>query len=205
MNPTELDERLRASAPEGLSEDATAREAALELVAATRVDALQLGHTRLRRRLVLGIPAAALAIGLLTAGSVVAVQNLMPKIITIPVSYTTDTGKTISCQVTIEGDGDNAADTAAIAEYVRSKDWTGLGQRVYDYALAHPWKPNPGDAWEDANGTMHKGDPPMTAAERDNTTWDDALSVFVFAPLPKGLTDGDYGSGWGSTCEGVLH
>jgi hypothetical protein len=211
MELPELDAELRASAPRKLSEDVTTRARLREMVASTRVDAAALKLKLRHRRLIFGIPAAALGIALLTAGSLVVVRDLMPQIETIPIVYTTDTGKTISCHATIDGGGDNATTTQEIADFVKSQDWDGVGQKIYDYAIAHPWEPNPKDSWTDAAGKIHKGDPPMTAAQRDNTSWDDAMSVYIPGPIPKGILATEKGStmvswGWGSQdCTGVLH
>jgi len=203
----EFETRMRASAPDRVSEAPGAAAAARELVTEMRAEAARQRQTRLRKRLVLGIPAAVLGVGLLTAGAVVVI-NEMPVITTIPVTYTTDTGKTVTCHVDIEGSGDDPATTRQIADFVNATDWTGIGQRIYDRAIADPWAPNPKDSYVDADGVEHQGSPPMTAAEQDHESWMRAMSELVPGPLPDSIlaSSPTVSWGWGSDdCDGVLH
>ena len=58
----------------------------------------------------------------------------------IPIVYTTDTGVNVSCREQIffgEPSERDEAD-ARIAEFMRTHDWTGIGQRIYQDALATP-------------------------------------------------------------------
>jgi hypothetical protein len=56
---------------------------------------------------------------------------------TIPITYTTDTGRTINCSIDFSNGETRWVETEfGAVNYLRAQDWTGLGQRIYDEALA---------------------------------------------------------------------
>lgn len=68
----------------------------------------------------------------------------------IPIVYTTDTGVDVTCRFGIHF-GDPTHRTAAdeaLAEFVETHDWTGIGQRIYDEAILNPFVPGPDDDLE---------------------------------------------------------
>jgi hypothetical protein len=68
---------------------------------------------------------------------------------TIPIYYETATGKTINCSIGIafENQG-NGTHAAALTAFVKNHDWTGIGQRIYQEAIDHPFVPGPSDGFE---------------------------------------------------------
>lgn len=61
----------------------------------------------------------------------------------IPIRYITDSGVEVNCRYGIYfGDPEARNDTdEQLAEFVHNHDWTGIGQRIYDEALANPAVP----------------------------------------------------------------
>ncbi len=140
MNPTELDERLSAMARSVSSE---ASSQAIRLVDATMP---RHKRTALRRRWVLPVLAGgaiALTAGAATATAVMShwagvsmplenVRNNEP----IPVTWTTETGHTERCRAYIELRNADPGDQAKLDSAITSRDWSGLGQRLFDNARA---------------------------------------------------------------------
>ena len=60
----------------------------------------------------------------------------------IPVIWTTDTGHSEECRVWLEFRNPEPGDQARLNEAVAKRDWSGLGQQLYDDA---PALPGPGD------------------------------------------------------------
>lgn len=63
--------------------------------------------------------------------------------VTIPIHYTTETGVTVDCTYGIYV-GDPAKRTAAdrkLADYLNTRGWSGIGQEIYDQAMANPFVP----------------------------------------------------------------
>ncbi|MGL3150788.1 hypothetical protein ACSS7Z_10550 [Microbacterium sp. A82] len=80
------------------------------------------------------IPGAIVAVGALTASAVV-VDNLLHADLPLAVEYTTNTGIPVSCTAQIEGGSLFATQPHAVIEYFQTHDFSGIGQRIYDYAL----------------------------------------------------------------------
>ncbi|WP_204533952.1 hypothetical protein [Arthrobacter tumbae] len=101
---------------------------------------------------------------------------------TIPVSYTTDTGRELSCSIDLyNGEMNNVVTSTAAVDYLRAQNWSGIGQRIYDKALVYESAGDP-NAW--------------VSAEIDLTA----------GQLPDGvLKQGDGGLGSSSDCSGELH
>jgi hypothetical protein len=112
----------------------------------------------------------------------------------IPIIYTTDNGMDVSCRYGIYF-GDPAHRTAGdeqLAEFVENHDWTGIGQRIYDEAIANPFVPGPNDDWEVDNQEL-----------RDNFSFNIALSSIIWEEIPKSPQAGWTG-GATSDCTGKL-
>lgn len=132
MNTPTIDEVLSRSSPSVAPSIAT--EAALDALVLETRDAGTHRHATRRRRAAWLIPGAVLAVGALTAGAVV-VDRYTRVDVPIAIEYTTDTGLTVTCTANIEGGSFFAPKPAEVIDYYKTHDFTGIGQRVYDYAL----------------------------------------------------------------------
>lgn len=67
----------------------------------------------------------------------------------IPITYVTDSGVTVNCVygVYLNGPDGRSAEHERAAEFLANEDWTGVGQEIYDFALAHPVTPQEGEVW----------------------------------------------------------
>ncbi|MFE6736180.1 hypothetical protein [Microbacterium sp. NPDC057650] len=113
----------------------------------------------------------------------------------IPIHYETETGVTVDCWYGIYV-GDPANRTEAdqrLADFLNAQDWTGIGQRIYEKAIAEPFAPGPNDDWE-----------VDTQEIRDDFSFNRALSELVDGRVPESLVHD--GMGWGATsnCTGQL-
>lgn len=113
----------------------------------------------------------------------------------IPIIYTTDNGIDVSCRYGIYfGDPANrTAEDEQLAEFVENHDWSGIGQRIYDEAIANPFVPGPNDDWEVDNQEL-----------RDNFSFNNALSLVIWEEIPTDLLQGAQSSGATSDCTGRL-
>jgi len=132
MTASDIDDALRQADP-WAHDDALALMAT-ELAADTRIASAASARRRVRRAAWI-VPAALLGATALTAGALVVTDNLLHEDLPIAIEYTTDTGRAVSCTATIEGGSLFAPREAEVVQYYRSHDFTGIGQRIYDYAL----------------------------------------------------------------------
>ncbi|WZH36713.1 MAG: hypothetical protein PIR02_18500 [Microbacterium enclense] len=66
----------------------------------------------------------------------------------IPITYTTRSGVTVHCVWAVRvGDADRTAQDARIGRALAQTDWEGVGQEIYDRAIANPRGPQPGEVW----------------------------------------------------------
>lgn len=113
----------------------------------------------------------------------------------IPIVYTTDTGVDVSCRYGIYF-GDPATRSAVdeqLAEFVQSHDWTGIGQRIYDEAMANPFVPGPDDDWE-----------VDTQEIRDKFSFNYAIGEVLFGEIPAELQPEGQSAGGAMDCTGQL-
>jgi len=113
----------------------------------------------------------------------------------IPIVYTTDTGVEVSCRFGIYF-GDPASRNATderLAAFVNEHDWTDIGQRIYDEAIADPFVPGPGDEWE-----------VDTPELRDQASFNRATEV-IWEEIPAELLRDGWSSGSTMDCRGQLH
>jgi hypothetical protein len=197
MKPT-IDELIARSAPptgaESLRVQAMIRALAEESRAAVKSSPRSPG-----RRLwwlvapLLAVPAIAFAT---TAGT----EPRMVPDFSIPVNYTTDTGTAVSCSIDLFNMEINYVElTTPEVEYLRAQDWTGVGQRIYDAALAHE-----GDrAWWQAATVGWPGG--ATSDDVQLVAWQHAVDENIFDLIPDGITPTGTGYGVTDQCTGELH
>lgn len=151
-----------------------------------------------RRRRV-ALPVAGLSLIALTAGAIAVPLALrindqsVHVDVTIPISYVTETGRTISCEYGIYvGTPDNRtdADEEAIA-FLKSADWSGIGQEIYEEALANPYVPGPNDDWESDSQEV-----------RDRFSFNQATDIIIARVSAE--VNGLSSLGSTSTCTGEL-
>lgn len=112
----------------------------------------------------------------------------------VPIVYTTDTGVEVSCRYGIYF-GDPAGRTAAderLADFVENHDWTGIGQRVYDEAIANPFVPGPDDDLEVDNQEV-----------RDRFSFSEATEL-IWQEIPDELRYAGQSAGATMDCTGQL-
>ena len=118
----------------------------------------------------------------------------------IPIVYTTDTGVDVSCryEIYIGEPGSRDADDLQLADFMDNHDWAGIGQRIYEYAIANPFAPGP-------DGGMETDTP----QGRDELSLARATSRLIEAEIPESLQGAllKEGTVYSSTtdCKGVLH
>ena len=113
---------------------------------------------------------------------------------TIPIVYTTDSGVKISCEVGIYV-GDPRTRTSAdeaVADFLANEDWTGIGQEIYEEAIANPFVPTSEDGWL-----------VDTQELRDKTSFIHATHL-IDARIPSHLLEDGMSSGGTTTCTGQL-
>lgn len=113
----------------------------------------------------------------------------------IPIVYTTDTGVEVSCRFGIYfGDpADRSAADERLAAFVNEHDWTGIGQRIYEEAIANPFVPGSDDDWE-----------VDTPELRDQSSFHRATQV-IWEEIPDDLLHDGWSSGSTMDCKGQLH
>jgi hypothetical protein len=112
----------------------------------------------------------------------------------IPIQYTTDTGVTVSCSYGLYF-GDPASRTSGderAAEFVQQHDWTGIGQRIYEKAMADPYEPGPNDDWEVDNQEL-----------RDSFSFNRAVNL-LWEEIPADIQANVQSAGATSDCTGQL-
>jgi hypothetical protein len=76
-------------------------------------------------------------------------ENLVAIDARIPITYVTESGVTVNCVygVYLNGPNGRTAEHERAAEFLANENWTGVGQEIYDFALAHPRAPQEGEVW----------------------------------------------------------
>ncbi len=178
-----FEELLKISAPRTASGEPAVQMELDAVVAKSRAQA----RSQIRRRLGLGslaIPALLVpVIALSTTGGTNVRQ--VPDF-SIPISYTTDAGKSVSCTVEFFNGETNYVDTnTAALRYLRTQNWSGVGQKIYDLALTY------------------EGD----ANAKGYSAWSRAEAELIGKTVPAStLRPGDGGFGTNdSDCSGILH
>lgn len=113
----------------------------------------------------------------------------------IPIAYTTDTGVDVTCEYGIYfGNFENRSEAdEQLARFVHEHDWSGIGQRIYDEAIANPFTPGAADDWD-----------VDTQALRDRTSFIEATDL-IWNEIPVELQQGGQSSSATMNCTGQLH
>ncbi|WP_243075536.1 hypothetical protein [Microbacterium sp. SS28] len=178
MSEPMIDDLLARSAPPSRAWEpgVQARLDALVVEARGRARA-----TRRRKTLAWAMTPLALAPALALATTGGTDPRMVPDLV-IPVTYTTDTGRTVSCSLEFfNGELDYVEVSTAAVDHLRTLDWTGIGQRLYDTALRYE-------------------------AAGDSFPWSSAENDLITATIPGELLTADTGGmGGDSDCTGELH
>lgn len=176
MDNSRMDELLRESAPAAASAHDNVRLEVSRMVAVSRSGTA--GRSRAwKRGALVAIPIVAAAPFALVATGSTDVRAAPD--FSIPVSYVTESGQTVACDIDLFNGELFYQETNFVAvDYFSQQDWTGVGQRIYDRAIAL-----------ESLGV----DGPWQAAEHE----------VVFANAPEELFY-DGGMGSSSTCTGEL-
>jgi hypothetical protein len=113
----------------------------------------------------------------------------------IPINYTTSSGQQISCGYGVTGITELPGGTTiaiALRKFVSSHDWSGTGERVYDYAIAHPFIPTPAEKGE------------FTQGQIDSFSFSQALAAVIGDEIPATVEPAGYLGGGESDCLGTL-
>ena len=198
MTKPTIEDLLSHSAPPTRTLEAGLRSTIRDLSAESRETARAARRPRSRLRWLITpvvlVPAIALGT---TAGTE---PRQIPDF-TIPVLYTTDTGKEVSCSIDLfNGEIDYVETNTTAIDYFRVQDWTGIGQRIYDAALVY----ENDSAW--LASEMNSDGPDLPQATIHWRAWVSAEDDLVRAQLPDGaLAPGDGGYGSDTDCTGELH
>ena len=189
MTTLTIEQLLAESAPGRIStriDAAPAIDGLLESVkTAERADRPR----RRRKALLIALPIALLGAGALTAGGVAVASFDWSTKIDIPIHYTTDTGRSFECTVIVKSGAALDLDALSIGNALRARDWSGIGQKIYDRALSHPHVLQEGESSDNL----------------DEISWYDALFELVPGPQPLGWGFGASSLSVGSDCTGELH
>jgi len=193
----DFDQMLRRSAPASVGDDPAVRAQLADIAADTRADA-NVGRRRRMRRIawlapVVLVPAMGIA---LTGGGD---PRLTPDF-TIPVTYTTGSGATVSCSVEFFNGEEHYVEVSfAGVAYLESQDWTGIGQRIHDEAVRLIDARDPVVfAPDDTTG----GEPGADVIEW--RAWSLAESSLVEGSIPDGVMAAGDHFGSDSDCTGEL-
>lgn len=178
MTPHTLDELVARSAPPSIADDPGVAVQLRGVVSRSRSVAKA---SRWRRRaLSIAVPVlvAPVAVFGLTGGMD---ERLVPDS-TIPIFYTTDTGRTVECSIDFYNPEVLYVETDThVEDFVNAQDWTGVGQRLYNLAVERlaandpaTWQPN-----EWPTGVINQ----PTPEQRDQQAWVLAVDVLIVEPI----------------------
>lgn len=132
MDPrSDLDEILRV----GIGRDTDSLDPHVHaLVTTTFVIATRAQKSR-RKQLMLYIPVASLGTLALTGGAY-ALESAITADVEIPVTYTIEDGSTHDCVIWVDGGSLLDPGTTVIGDALRGRDWTGVGQLIWERATS---------------------------------------------------------------------
>ena len=139
-----------------------------------------------------GTTAGAVATQMIRTGDLLVDGVAVPLDASILIAYETDSGRTISCSIGVYYYSD-VADVTPLKEFMAEHDWSGIGQRIYDRAVANPFHPAPGDDF----------DPDTPQSVYDWFSFTNALSVMDEEIPAELMPEGTFG-GTASNCTGDL-
>lgn len=190
MNKPSVDEVLRKSA-EPFEPSITMSAALHGLVEETRTETKRRRLIQRRRKAWL-VPGVVVAGVVLTAAAVIFTPNFDPDV-RIPIEYVTDTGTEVSCTHAMRVGSVVSGENPELRQWLVSHEWTGVGQRIYEDAVAHPFVPT-----EDTPGEW-------TPELIDAVSWFDAMQRQIDGAIPSGLTMYGHVVSGSSDCTGQLH
>lgn len=195
MTDEDITYLLTHSAPRGVAADPRIQPGLQTIITESRALARKKRHpARLLWFAVPVILAPTVALGL-TAG----IEERMVPDFTIPVTYTTDTGRNVSCSVNFYNEEVHDQETTTgLSDWLRTQNWTGIGQRMYELALTHVASADPEttapDSWKSSAKEWIEW-----------VAWKDAEGDLIDDTMPSSVF-GPYGSYGGNTdCTGELH
>lgn len=204
MNETLLDELAAADpAVEGVEDEERVADIVRRMSVAARQTAIKEAPSRgpwWRRRRAM-IPLGIAGVVALTGAAVafpltIGVNGKTATLdVVIPITYTTDTGMEVSCSYGIYF-GDPATRNDAderLAVFAQEHDWSGIGQRIYDEAIANPFVPGPDDDWEDDSPEI-----------RDSFSFHRATEL-IWSEIPAELRPEYHFAARAMDCTGQLH
>jgi hypothetical protein len=194
MNRTNVDELLDASRPDSVEATPAMLATLAQMIAATPA-ATSVASTRRRsfrwKRPAFLLPIIGIAALATTAGAVAYSFGGNPDVV-IPINYVTANGHSVSCAYALHVGTDTSTDAAALRKFVATHNWSGVGQKVYAEAIAHPYVPTPGE----------KGQ--FTPANIDRFSFELALNTVISNQDPAGEEPQGMSSAE-SNCLGELH
>ena len=190
----DFDDRLRSSAPATPRVTPELQGDITRLVSTTRASVT----SSRRRRMLWAVPALGLTAAALTGGAL-AVQTMTADVV-LDLEYTNSSGARISCTVALAAGAENVIDDVTASNFLRDRDWTGFGQKVYDRAQANPVDPASLVDSEEPDGWTEVELTPELLA---NLSWANALSDEVNEVTTPKLGMGNAWASWSSDdCEG---
>jgi len=139
-----------------------------------------------------GTTAGGVATQMMKTGDLLFDDVAVPLDASILIAYETDSGRSIRCSIGMYYTSE-VADVTRLKSFLADHDWSGIGQRIYDRAMARPFRPGPGDDLS--------ADTPQAVI--DSISFSNALSV-LYDEIPSELIpDGTLG-GTVSDCNGEL-
>ncbi|WP_148272775.1 hypothetical protein [Microbacterium testaceum] len=110
----------------------------------------------------------------------------------IPITYTTLSGVKVDCVWAVRvGEDQRSAADDRVARALAQTDWEGIGQEIYDYAIANPRGPQPGEVWTND-----------TPEVRDALAFRIAVTPIIERRLPAEIRALEPGWASTSTCTG---
>ena len=189
-----LEAALDQSRPNHIEIDDTVRTSLDQMVDAIAVPSTrtQTSRSSMRMRPAFLIPVIGVLAIATTAGAV-AYSFSKTDAAVIPINYTTSSGQEVSCGYGVSGSTQFAGgSTAALRAFVTAHDWAGTGQKVYQYAITHPY----------IRTAAEKGQ--FTQAQVDSFSFSQALAAVIGDQIPSSVEPAGYLGGGETDCRGIL-
>lgn len=181
MNPSTFDRMLVDSGKTTLEHDPAVSKSLLAIVRRAERE-----NTRPSRRWPRLVPVLVVSGLALTGGATAWVTSVQPDVV-ISVGYTTDVGQAVECEIYLE------VPNTAIRAHLNETRWDGIGQRIYDQALAATLTPA-------ANLSFN------SEQERDSWNWFATADDLTVGSVPGHLLpENDVVAASDSSCTGDLH
>lgn len=188
MNDDDLNAMIRSSAPASVASSPRIAAELRNVAAGSRKS----GFWASRRRLTLGLVIPALLAPVAAVGLTAGVETRQIPDFAIPIEFTTDAGEQIECSVNyFNGELLWVEVNSDVSDFLKTQDWAGIGQRIYDRA-AEKVASNDPEVLPETIGTLGgEPDPAMTWA----AAWAVAKIELVDQRVPEELfREAGYGS-----------